>query len=477
MSNQPATMPDSLSSSSDVQSDAAMPGLLLVSSMGQPLCCPLPLEKDSLVLGRGDGTCAMPADPKMSRRHATISYDGARFQITDHGGQNGTYIDGQRIDSRIDKTVGTAQVQVVRTGDSLFLVFADLRPLYKSGVRQEGDRIISPSLRLVLAQAARASRLGKTLHITGETGSGKEGVARAFHAESPHARGPFVAINCATIAPGVAERVLFGARRGAFSGAVTDTEGLVQSADGGTLFLDEIAELDLAVQAKLLRVLETCEVLPIGGLRPRQVNLQLCSASHRELRTETSAGRFREDLYYRINSPEAIVPPLRRRLEEIPWLIAQALRSITPHLIAHSTFVEACLLRPWPGNVRELLSEVRAAAQSAEGQGAKRLEPQHLSARAGQPLERPAQSPAACAMLWHPPIPAAPPNHTTPAARSPLRELPDRARVEAALKQSSGNISAAARLLGLHRTQLKRLFEKLGIGPERPEQTLDEETE
>ena len=473
MSSQPATMPDSLSGGSGVESDAPLPGLLLVSSMGQPLCVPLPLERGSLVLGRGDGTSAMPADPKMSRRHATLTYDGARFHITDHGGQNGTYLDGQRI----DKSVGTAQLQVVRTGDSLFLFFADLRPLSKGGVQQEGDRIIGPSLRLVLAQAARASRLGNTLHITGETGSGKEGVARAFHAESPHGRGSFVAINCATIAPGVAERVLFGARRGAFSGAVTDTEGLVQSADGGTLFLDEIAELDLAVQAKLLRVLETCEVLPIGGLRPRQVNLQLCSASHRDLRTEISAGRFRDDLYYRINSPEAVVPPLRRRAEEIPWLIEQALRSIAPYLGAHSTFVEACLLRPWPGNVRELLSEVRAAAQSAVGLSARRLEPQHLSPRAGQPLERPAQSPAACAMMWHPPVPM------VPAAKAPPRELPDRARVEAVLSQSSGNISAAARLLGLHRTQLKRLLEKLGMSADRsqhldhPEQTLDDEGE
>jgi DNA-binding NtrC family response regulator len=355
---------------------------------------------------------------------------------------------------------------VVRTGDSLFLLSADLRPFRKAGVQQEGDRIIGPLLREVLVQASRASKLGKTLHITGETGSGKEGVARAFHGESLSGRGPFVAINCATIAPGVAERVLFGARRGAFSGAVTDTEGLVQSADGGTLFLDEIAELDFAVQAKLLRVLETGEVLPIGGLKPRQVDIQLCSASHRDLRTETSAGRFREDLYYRINSPEAVVPPLRRRIEEMPWLIEQALRPITPRLPVHGTFVEACLLRPWPGNVRELMSEVRAAAQNATGREAARLEPVHLNPRAGQPLERPVQPQVGCAMLWHPPVPAVKP---------PPRELPDRARIEEALRQSGGNISAAARLLGLHRTQLKRLFEKLGIGHERGEQTLEEE--
>lgn len=462
MSDQPATLRDSLSNGSGGEADVAVPGVLLIFSMGQPMCVALPIGPQPLVLGRGDGSSAMPADPKLSRRHATVAYDGARFHITDHGSQNGTYVDGQRV----DKAVSGASVQLVRTGDSLFLLSADLRPFRKLGVQHEGDRIIGPLLREVLVQAARASKLGKTLHITGETGSGKEGVARAFHSESTCGRGPFVAINCATIAPGVAERVLFGARRGAFSGAVTDTEGLVQSADGGTLFLDEIAELDFAVQAKLLRVIETREVLPIGGLRPRQVDIQLCSASHRDLRSETSAGRFREDLYYRINSPEAVVPPLRRRIEEIPWLIDQALRTITPRLPAHSTFVEACLLRPWPGNVRELLSEVRAAAQSAAGREAVRLEPLHLSPRAGLPLEKAAPAQVACAMLWHPPVPAAKP---------PPRELPDRARIEDALRQSGGNISAAARLLGLHRTQLKRLFEKLGMATDRSEQLLEEE--
>ncbi len=395
----------------------------------------------------------------MSRRHASISFDGERFRVIEHGSQNGTYVDGVRVQGSLH----SATARVLRTGDSLFLFCGDLRPYQKSGVRVSDERVVGPLLADVLSQAARAAQYGRTLHITGDSGSGKEGVARAFHGAAAKPSGPFVPINCATIAPGVAERLLFGARRGAFSGAVADSEGLIQSADGGTLFLDEVAELDLAVQAKLLRVIETREVLAMGALRPRLVNIQLCTASHRNLRQEVSSSRFREDLYFRISSPSVTVPLLRQRLEEIPWLIQLALRSIPERLSVHSLLVEQCLLRVWPGNVRELLAEVRAAAHEALGRGVGRLEPQHLSAHAGQPIERNEDTPPPCAVLFHPPI--------------SRRDQPDRTQLEDALRRSDGNISATARLLGLHRTQLKRLLQKYGVQVSTlgRDQTLDED--
>lgn len=439
-----------------------IPGLLLVYSLGQPKCVPLPLIKGQLEIGRGEPTDQLPADPKLSRRHATVSFDGERFQIVDHGSQNGTFVDG----GRVQQSLSSATARVLRTGDSLFVFCGDLRALQSQSVVVEDELVIGPKLRAVLEQAVRAARFGKTLHITGETGSGKEGVARAFYKASERPSGPFVAINCATIASGVAERLLFGARRGAYSGAVADTEGLIQSADGGTLFLDEVGELDLAVQAKLLRVLETREVLAMGALRPRLVNLQLCSASLRDLRVEMTRGRFREDLYFRISRPEVVVPPLRQRLEEVPWLVARALRTVSPELVAHSTFVETCLLRAWPGNVRELLAETRAAAQNALGLGARLLEASHLDPRAGVALARSPEPLVNCALLL-----------PSPVAKGMPRPLPERARVEEALAQSGGNISATARLLGLHRTQLKRLFEKLAITPGRSDQSLEEDLE
>ena len=471
MSSQPATLRDSRSDKGKRDPDALpQPGLVLVFAQGQACCVPLPIpEGVPLELGRSDGTSALPIDPRMSRKHAAVSFDGERFRITDHGSQNGTHVDGVRLSG----TIQSATARVLRTGDSVFLFCGDLRPFRKEGVCYSGDQVIGPTLREVLKQVARAAQFGKTLHITGESGSGKEGMARAFHSASANPSGPFVPINCATIAQGVAERLLFGARRGAFSGAVLDSEGLLQSADGGTLFLDEVAELDLSVQAKLLRVLETREVLAMGALKPRLVNLQLCTASHRDLRQEITSGRFREDLYFRISSPTATVPPLRRRLEEIPYLIALALRTFTARLTTHALFVETCLLRYWPGNVREFVAEVRTAAQEAFGRDATRLEPQHLSAHAGQPLERASEPPQSCAVIFHPP--GHPPGH--PPIHKSSKDLPDKARIEEVLLQADGNFSACARLLGLHRTQLMRLIDKYGIRVKSREQSLESDDE
>ena len=460
MAEQPVTLRDSMSGKGNAEgSGLPTPGLLLIFAMGEPRCTPIPIANGVIDLGRGDGKTIFPADPRMSRRHASISFDGERFRVIEHGSQNGTYVDGVRVQGGLH----SATARVLRIGDSLFLFCGDLRPYQKSGVRVSDERVVGPLLADVLSQAARAAQYGRTLHITGDSGSGKEGVARAFHGAAAKPSGPFVPINCATIAPGVAERLLFGARRGAFSGAVADSEGLIQSADGGTLFLDEVAELDLAVQAKLLRVIETREVLAMGALRPRLVNIQLCTASHRNLRQEVSSSRFREDLYFRISSPSVTVPLLRQRLEEIPWLIQLALRSIPERLSVHSLLVEQCLLRVWPGNVRELLAEVRAAAHEALGRGVGRLEPQHLSAHAGQPIERNEDTPPPCAVLFHPPI--------------SRRDQPDRTQLEDALRRSDGNISATARLLGLHRTQLKRLLQKYGVQVSTlgRDQTLDED--
>ena len=231
MSNQPETLRDSMGGETGGATvGTALPGLLMVHSLGQPSCVPLPLADPQMELGRGDGTSVLPSDPRMSRRHASVAFDGERFRVTDRGSQNGTYVDGVRVEG----SVTTATARVLRTGDSLFLFSGDLRPYRTAGVVPSDSPhglVQGPALRTVLAQAVRAAQFGRTLHITGESGSGKEGVARAFHAASASPGGPFVPINCATIAAGVAERLLFGARRGAFSGAVTDTEGLIHTSE------------------------------------------------------------------------------------------------------------------------------------------------------------------------------------------------------------------------------------------------------
>ncbi len=160
-----------------------------------------------------------------------------------------------------------------------------------------------------------------------ESGAGKELIAHTFHQSGPTREGSFVSVNCAAIPAGIAERLLFGARKGAFSGIEKDCEGYFAAADTGTLFLDEVGDLELSVQGKVLCVLETGELLPLGANRPRRVQLRICTATHNDLRQRVQTGAFRADLYFRIGIPEVIVPPLRSRREEIPWLMTLALEA------------------------------------------------------------------------------------------------------------------------------------------------------
>jgi DNA-binding NtrC family response regulator len=417
-------------------------GIVLIFSGGRPLCAAVPLDGGALEIGRG-GVAGMPLDDaRTSRRHARIGFDGARWSVTDLGSRNGTLVDGEMVrGERVSEST-----RVVRMGDSLLLLVRDVRPYQSAGVSVHGDgTVMGPALFDAWQVIARAARFGPTLHVSGESGTGKELAARAFHAFGAHAGGPFVAVNCAAIPTGVAERLLFGARKGAYSDSTVDADGYVQAADSGTLFLDELAELEATVQAKLLRVLESGEVLALGATRARPVDIRICSATHRDLRAQVSAGRLREDLFFRIGRPAVEVPPLRRRLEEIPWLITRALEKQA----AHASLVEACLLRHWPGNVRELVTEVRAAVQEAMAVGAVQVDARHLSSSAGQAFAPPPASSDAATSND---------DAGETVVRPPAREV-----IEAALRQAHGNVSAAARALGLHRNQLRRWLARHGL--------------
>jgi DNA-binding NtrC family response regulator len=240
--------------------------------------------------------------------------------------------------------------------------------------------------------------------------------------------------------------------------------GYVQEADGGTLFLDEIAELDAQVQAKLLRVLESRELLPLGSAKPRKVDFALCSATNRDLRALVAAGSMREDLYFRIASAVVTLSALRNRPEEIPALIALELARLSPAPAVHVSLVERCLLRPWPGNVRELLAEVRAAAQAAGGD---RITARRLADTAGSvfgSVSPTGDSPTGVSPTGVSPSPDPHDTlqHTVP-KRIPQMDIEWQRRIEDALRANAGNVTAAARALGLHRTQLRRLIERHGI--------------
>jgi len=227
----------------------------------------------------------------------------------------------------------------------------------------------SPATRRLHLDLHRYAPKSATVLVRGETGSGKELAARALHDLSPRAHRPFVAVNVATTRHELAASELFGHERGAFTGAVTSHRGFFEQAHGGTLFPDEIGELDLTVQADLLRVLDSREVRPLGSTRPRTVDVRVVVATHRDLAAMVSAGQFRADLYYRLNVLTLALPPLRERREDIPELTRHLLRRLRHevgerHLTRDALDVLAAYT--WPGNARQLLNVLHRALASSE---------------------------------------------------------------------------------------------------------------
>jgi Nif-specific regulatory protein len=310
-----------------------------------------------------------------------------------------------------------------------------------------------------LMESAAASPI--SVAIEGETGTGKELVARGIHQASMRGEGPFLAINCAAVPETLLESELFGHRRGAFTGAVQDHRGLFEAAAGGTVLLDEIGEMPPAMQAKLLRVLQEGEVVPLGDVRPRKIDVRVISATNRDLSAEIAAHRFREDLFYRLAAFPIRIPPLRERREDIPLLgdhfLAEAaerhrkwIRGIDPVALDLLTRFD------WPGNVRELSNEMERAValtRNDETIGIEQLS-QKIRALGDAAAARDGDSPAAAPVI----------RETGPI--EPLR--PARAAFEtryisAALRRHAGNVSQTARALGISRVMLQKKMKAFGL--------------
>lgn len=446
------------------------PGLVLVFAATQPALALLPLSESYREIGRGQGGLEAFPDSKMSRRHALAASRDGWFEVMDLASRNGSAIDGVPFQ-------GTARIGaggLVRFGQSLFLCCPDLRPFRQLGVRVAQGRVEGPGMQLALRDVAQLGGVSRSLCVLGESGAGKEAVARAFHEAGPHRSGPLVAVNCAAIPEGVAERLIFGTRKGAFSGAVSDSQGYIGAASGGTLFLDEVAELDPLVQGKLLRVIESGELLPLGATLPQRVHFGICAATHCDLRERVQAGKFRADLFFRIGLPQIHIPPLRQRKEEIPWHIAQVVQTVAPEHVPDVSLIEAALLRSWPGNIRELIAQTRSAVLTATVSGSDRVTAAHLSSTAGRVLQAgaapvaPVPGPAAGFADKFLARPASPPPVQTERAESAAASTaskrtadgkrPEKPHVVSALVKAECNIAAAARVLALQPTQLRRLL-------------------
>jgi DNA-binding NtrC family response regulator len=310
-----------------------------------------------------------------------------------------------------------------------------------------------PAMQELFGMIRRLAPHVRTALVSGETGTGKELVARALHHLGPRRERRFVTVNCSAVVETLFESELFGHVRGAFTGATDNKSGLFELADGGTLFLDEIGELPLTLQAKLLRVLELGEVHRVGSLDPRKVNVHVVAATNRDLRAEVAAGRFRSDLYYRLNIVEVSLPPLRERREDIPYLTAAFVRETSERLqkslLGLTPGAERLLaMASWDGNVRELRNVIERACILAD---ADFITERELSV--SMPPSRPlAQAPLALAATQE---------DTTSAD---LLVTVEREHIQRALMRARGNKKAAARMLGLSRRALYRRLERLDLG-------------
>jgi transcriptional regulator with PAS, ATPase and Fis domain len=300
-------------------------------------------------------------------------------------------------------------------------------------------------MKRVHEEIAKVAPTEATVLVTGETGTGKELVAHAIHRASKRSDGPFVVVNCAALAEGVLESELFGHRRGAFTGAVKDKRGLFEAAAGGTLFLDEIGDVTPAAQQRLLRVVQEREVIPVGGIRPVTVDVRLVAATNRDLRADVTEGRFREDLFFRLNVYRVDLPALRDRRGDLPLLAEHYLAARAGHerpLRLSPLAVRLLLSYRWPGNVRELFASLESAAIRCDGSTiqAQNLPPEVREARttAGGDL---------AAERYH----------------APMSEDREKDAILKALRQANGIRTRAADFLGMGRTTLWRKMKEYGI--------------
>ncbi|HYQ14354.1 MAG TPA: sigma 54-interacting transcriptional regulator, partial [Polyangiaceae bacterium] len=417
-------------------SGAASPAPALVFLCPETSRSPLPLtwtDEEPRVIGREEDSAICLPGTDVSRRHASLqrSADG-ELTLVDLESRNGTHVNGAAI--RVKRL---ALGDVVRIGGWVGVIANAPQPVAEIAPGLFGGGLLERTI----APLRTAAQSDLPVVLEGETGTGKEVVARALHTWSGRS-GPFVGVNCAALPEGLAEAELFGYRRGAFTGADRASSGFFRSADGGTLLLDEIQELPLALQAKLLRVLEQREVQPLGEARAVPFDVRIVVAGQESLLDAVKERRFRADLLARLDGLSLRLPPLRTRREDVPALFSllwTALGGGNPPVLEFD-FVERLVVYDWPLNVRELVLLVRRLRVFCANEPS--LRARHLPERIGDTVEKP-RPPRASAE------PPARENPSEPeAATSDRIELPE---LMAALRASQGNVARASTLLGITR--------------------------
>ena len=445
---------------------------LLVSCASGAWAVPLAMGK-TYVLGRTPECDVVLDDPSVSRRHALLTVSG-RITVEDLGSTNGTAIQGRKL---APGERGVLALGTVFEVGSATLVLQRTTALGGRANRTPADMpgtvVRDPAMKRLYEMLDVVAPTGLSVLILGETGVGKEVFAEALHRRSSRVGAPFLKLNCAALPESILEAELFGYEKGAFTGATQTKVGLFEAADGGTLFLDEVGEMAPSTQTKVLRALESGEVMRLGSSTTRKVDVRFISAANRDLRKLVASGGFRADLFFRLNGITMTLPPLRKRPEDVLPLaevfLARSARKLSkpaPRLGDEAR--KALDAHPWPGNVRELRNVIERAVVLCQGEI---LKPEDLLLHEGEIEAAVVPAPASSAT----PVPG-PSQDEQVTMRLPLRpgapelkgklEEFERAQILEALAKTTGNQTRAAKLLGIARRTLIKKMVRYGI--ERP---------
>ncbi len=429
-----------------LQTVAAVPRLSAVSGPGAGRA--FAMSSSLATVGRHPTNDLVLNDPRVSGVHLELRRVDDRIHVRDAGSTNGTWLGPHRI-TEIELAPGG---EITVGGTLLRLDIDDHATTAQVSSTEAFGELVgrSTSMRELFATLDRIAPKNLSVLVVGETGTGKEEVARAIHMKSPRASQPFVVIDATSLPETLAEALLFGYEKGAFTGATERRAGFFEAANGGTVFIDEIGELPLPLQSKFLRVLERHEVVRVGHHAAVKVDVRVIAATHRDLRHEIDAGHFREDLFFRLGQLRLRLPPLRDRPEDIGILCKKLLEDIAPgrELMVESAALEHLKAQPWPGNARELRNVLARAAALAEGDIIRRSDVAgEGDGFRGTRDERAARDLSGqCAD-----------------AQGRALERFESAYLSALMKRCGGNLSRAAREADVARHHLRDLLKKRGL--------------